>query len=144
MSHNVAAYEGERTLPRVLTVNDTAAVLGISRATVYRLVQSGDLRPVRVGRRLRFRLADLEDYLKRESGPGEAARQGRSDTDHLALIVSVAAVLPDPRAFRHEIPGPLWRAWEFGEIDRAEFWDRLVRLRGTAKVDRLVTRGRAA
>ncbi|CAN5349129.1 hypothetical protein BH20ACT13_BH20ACT13_25870 [soil metagenome] len=69
MAHNGAAYKDDRTLPRAISVNDTAAVLGISRATVYRLIQSGDLRPVRVGRRLRFRLEELDAYLERESGP---------------------------------------------------------------------------
>jgi hypothetical protein len=32
---------------------------------------------------------------------------------------------PDPAEFRLDIPGPLWRAWESGEITRVDFWEEL-------------------
>ncbi|MFN0154675.1 MAG: helix-turn-helix domain-containing protein [Gaiella sp.] len=54
-----------QTLEPLLSVNDTAALLRTTRSTVYELIRSGDLRPVRVGRRLRFRPADIETYLSR-------------------------------------------------------------------------------
>ena len=68
MSHDTQDYATPRTPPRVLSVSDTAAVLAISKRGVYRLVEQGMLRPSRVGRRLRFRLSDLDEYLERTRG----------------------------------------------------------------------------
>jgi excisionase family DNA binding protein len=70
--HNATPYDHERSeSDRLLTINDVAFRLAISRDTVYRLVRSGELIPVRAGERLRFRVSDLEDYLERgrEQGP---------------------------------------------------------------------------
>jgi excisionase family DNA binding protein len=65
MSHTeTTGYEPVRIAP-VLTVNQAASVLGIGRVTVYRLLRAGDLDAVRVGKRLRFRPEDLEEYLER-------------------------------------------------------------------------------
>ena len=44
-----------------------AQLLGIGRTTVYRLVNTGELRAVRVGERLRFRPEDVDAYLERGS-----------------------------------------------------------------------------
>ena len=43
----------------------------MSRWTVYRLVRDGELRAVKVGERLRFRVEDVDTYLERggESAP---------------------------------------------------------------------------
>ena len=51
--------------PLLLTLTEVAAHLRIDRATVYRLLQRGDLPiPVlRLGRSPRVRVADLEQYL---------------------------------------------------------------------------------
>jgi putative molybdopterin biosynthesis protein len=50
-------------------VNEVAALLGISRPTVYRLARRGDLASYRVGERLRFKPAEIEDYLERNREP---------------------------------------------------------------------------
>jgi hypothetical protein len=67
----------------------------------------------------------------------EGARQDTHDADLLSLRLSA---FPNPRRYRQRVPGPIWRAWEFGEIDREEFWARLVRLWGIARVSELVKR----
>lgn len=57
---------GPTPLPRlVLSLEQLADVLGISRATAYRWLKRGDLPiPVfKVGRTPTVRLADVEDYL---------------------------------------------------------------------------------
>lgn len=60
-SHTEQGYDQPTTAPApLLDVNGTARFLNVSRRQVYRLVESGELRPVRVGSRLRFRLRDLE------------------------------------------------------------------------------------
>jgi len=48
------------------TIDGLAAYLGISRTGVYRLVASGDLKAVRVGKRMRFRPEDIAAYLERD------------------------------------------------------------------------------
>jgi excisionase family DNA binding protein len=50
-------------------VNEAAAVLGVERSTIYRLLRAGDLVAVRVGKRKRFRPADVDAYLNREGPP---------------------------------------------------------------------------
>ena len=63
--HEVRAYGGART-NELLTIDDLRRVLQVSRGTVYKIVNSGELRAVRVGERLRFRADDVERYLERE------------------------------------------------------------------------------
>jgi excisionase family DNA binding protein len=50
-------------MENLLTVNDVATFLAISRYSVYRMVRRGDLTPVYVGERLRFRPSEIERYL---------------------------------------------------------------------------------
>ena len=49
----------------LLTVSEVAAVLRVSNMTVYRLIQAGDLKAVRVGRSYRLRQGDVDSYLGR-------------------------------------------------------------------------------
>lgn len=53
------------------------------------------------------------------------------------------AVWPDPREYRHSLPGTIWRDYEYGVISRADLWQRLIRLWGEGEVRRLVA-GEAA
>jgi excisionase family DNA binding protein len=60
------AYESSQTAPGgLLTVNEVSRLLNVSRWTTYRLVRDGQLRAVRVGQRLRFRMVDIDRYLER-------------------------------------------------------------------------------
>jgi excisionase family DNA binding protein len=63
-SHTETRYRGTPTAP-LLTINDVAHQLAISRDSVYRLLRSGTLPALRVGERLRFRPSDIEAYLER-------------------------------------------------------------------------------
>jgi excisionase family DNA binding protein len=47
----------------LLTVNQTALLLGVSRSKVYALVRAGELVPLRVACRVRFAPDDLRAYL---------------------------------------------------------------------------------
>jgi excisionase family DNA binding protein len=51
----------------LLTVNELASHLRISKWQVYRLVRARELPAVRVGERIRFRPVDINDYLERGS-----------------------------------------------------------------------------
>jgi len=55
----------ERPLPEVrfLTVAEVAAVMRVSKMTVYRLVHAGELPAVRVGRSFRVPEQAVHDYL---------------------------------------------------------------------------------
>ena len=50
---------------RLLTVREVAARMRVSNMTVYRLIQAGDLRAIRVGRSYRLRQGDVNSYLGR-------------------------------------------------------------------------------
>ena len=60
------------------TVNDIAAILGIGRATAYKLANSGAFKTIRIGNMIRISRKSFEDWLKAE---------GLDDLmeDHLAL-----------------------------------------------------------
>jgi excisionase family DNA binding protein len=59
-------YAPPRTDPmRLLTIPQTADVLAVSRATVYRLLEDGVLRSIRVRSRMRVAEADVRDLIER-------------------------------------------------------------------------------
>lgn len=53
-----------RPLPGLLTVSDTALFLNVSQKTVHRLIRSGVLESVRVGRSVRVYRDALEHFLE--------------------------------------------------------------------------------
>ena len=61
-SQGYPAYRQSRSL---LTTGEVAEILTVSRSTVRRLVRTGELVNVRVGRSVRFRPADVDDLIRR-------------------------------------------------------------------------------
>ena len=57
----------------LMTVAEVASILRVSKMTVYRLVQVGQLSSLRIGRSFRLRRADVAEYLHRSQlgGPEE-------------------------------------------------------------------------
>ena len=51
---------------RTYTVNDIAAILGIGRATAYKLANSGAFKTIRIGNMIRISRKSFEDWLKAE------------------------------------------------------------------------------
>ena len=49
----------------LLTLNEARNTLRISRSKLYLLIEAGQINPVRIGRAIRFRLSDLEDFTSR-------------------------------------------------------------------------------
>jgi excisionase family DNA binding protein len=49
----------------LLTIADVARLLGVSRGSVYSLMRSGELSPIRVGRRARFEPGDIRAFIER-------------------------------------------------------------------------------
>lgn len=54
---------------QVCTVIEIAAMLRVSRATVYRLVHAGHLQGMRIGKSLRISRQAVEDYVRNSSLP---------------------------------------------------------------------------
>ena len=49
---------------RTYTVNDIAAILGIGRASAYKLANSGLFKTIRIGNMIRISRKSFEDWLK--------------------------------------------------------------------------------
>jgi excisionase family DNA binding protein len=58
------ASERQLAEVRFLTVAEVAAIMRVSKMTVYRLVHSGELPAVRVGRSFRVPEQAVHDYLQ--------------------------------------------------------------------------------
>jgi len=53
----------ERVSPGFQTVAEVAAILRVSNMTVYRLINTGSLAAIRIGKSFRIREDDLHRYL---------------------------------------------------------------------------------
>ncbi len=53
----------ERFSNKLLTVNEVANILRVSNMTVYRLVKSGQIPAIRVGKNYRIKESDVNEYL---------------------------------------------------------------------------------
>ncbi len=49
--------------PLLLTVPEAARLLAVGRTSLYQLIWAGELAPVRIGRSVRFTLAELERFV---------------------------------------------------------------------------------
>lgn len=56
---------GDLNDAQFLTVAEVAAMMRVSKMTVYRLVHSGEMPAVRVGRSFRVRESDANEYLRK-------------------------------------------------------------------------------
>jgi hypothetical protein len=53
-------------------VEDTSEILGISRATLYRLKKSRQLMPRKIGNRTLYHIDDLKDFAKEQTVDAES------------------------------------------------------------------------
>ncbi|MGH9194529.1 MAG: helix-turn-helix domain-containing protein [Acidimicrobiia bacterium] len=68
-----SGYVGEP----LLTVSEVASTMRVSNMTVYRLIKSGQLPAIRVGKNYRIRQSDMDRYLTdRSVNPGETGARG--------------------------------------------------------------------
>lgn len=67
-------------MDELLTVAEVAETLRVSTMTVYRLVRSGEIPAVRVGRNYRIRRSDLDAYLEQQVvSPEDVSPEGLLD-----------------------------------------------------------------
>ena len=55
---------------RLWTVQDVMELLQVSRRTVERLIENGELRAIKFGRNVRFRREDVNEFLERNTVGG--------------------------------------------------------------------------
>lgn len=53
----------------LLTLKDVMSRLKLSRATIYRLIEQGELKPFKIGHSLRFEEQDLAAFIARKKQP---------------------------------------------------------------------------
>jgi excisionase family DNA binding protein len=56
---------GDKPESTFLTVAEVAAMMRVSKMTVYRLVHGGELAALRVGRSFRVKEEDVDEYLRK-------------------------------------------------------------------------------
>lgn len=61
----MSSSSGGLSDPKFLTIAEVAALMRVSKMTVYRLVHGGDLAAVRVGRSFRVAEDDVNEYLRK-------------------------------------------------------------------------------
>jgi excisionase family DNA binding protein len=62
----------------LLTVGEVASTMRVSNMTIYRLIKSGQLPAIRVGKNYRVRESDMNQYLSERSvHPGEGSEMGK-------------------------------------------------------------------
>jgi excisionase family DNA binding protein len=66
-------YEGG-AVSQYLSVTDVAKHINISKMTIYRLIESGEIPALRVGRSVRILQTDLEEYVIRNTSNMEEAK----------------------------------------------------------------------
>jgi len=55
-------------MEKLLTTQEVADYLGLTRRTIYTFIQEGTLRAVKVGREWRIKESELEAFISRGSG----------------------------------------------------------------------------
>jgi len=65
MPANSGEGRGDISEVKFLTVAEVAAMMRVSKMTVYRLVHGGELPAVRVGRSFRVAQEDVDEYLRK-------------------------------------------------------------------------------
>jgi excisionase family DNA binding protein len=69
--------KGEHMAERMLTLREVSAYLNVNPATVRRLVRSGQLRAIRVGRDMRFEVRVVDQWV---AGGGSLPGQSEPST----------------------------------------------------------------
>ena len=60
--------DGQSVGQLTTSVENGGAILGIGRDSMYDLVKAGKIRSIRIGRKIRIPVAELERFLEREAG----------------------------------------------------------------------------
>ncbi len=67
------------TRPLLVDVAQAAAILAISRSSIYQLVWNEQLTPIRIGRSVRFSIEHLEQFVADRIADGSAPNDNAPD-----------------------------------------------------------------
>ncbi len=56
---------------RLLTVKEAGARLRISKATLYKIIKSGEIKPVKIGKRTLFTEEELNRFIDKKMSDGD-------------------------------------------------------------------------
>jgi excisionase family DNA binding protein len=62
----VIVGDGRTDLVACLTTDEVLTYLNVTPRTIYRLIRTGELPAIRIGRQWRFRRSDLDAFLDRQ------------------------------------------------------------------------------
>jgi excisionase family DNA binding protein len=86
LGSHAGSTTGESITPLLLTPRHAALLLAVSERTLWGLADRGDLPRVLIGRAVRYRLRDLEEYCERMARsvttPAEDRRTQQRDCTH--------------------------------------------------------------
>ena len=94
----------------LLTTQQVEGLLQIDRTTIYRMVQSGNLPGVRVGKQWRFRRADIDNLMRSQSPSATASAALQSLPSNLATppdAADLADLLPVACVRRCRMPSQM-------------------------------------
>ena len=69
---------------RWVNVEDAAAHLGVAKDSIYRWIEEKELPAHRVGRLLRFKLSEIDEWVRRDSRQQRRANTARKRTSYKA------------------------------------------------------------
>ncbi len=85
-----------------MTAEEVAGMLRISKNSVYRMAQSGELASYRVGRKLRFTLRDVEEYIQKRTRGDDGGQAVEA-----SACAATAVQTPPANALEGALPFPL-------------------------------------
>jgi excisionase family DNA binding protein len=74
------------TAPVALSIPDAGGYLGVSADTIRRLIRSGDLPHARIGKSIRLRRVDLDEFLQTQTTRTWQPEEGRGRPARAATV----------------------------------------------------------
>jgi excisionase family DNA binding protein len=90
-----AAVESSDTMTDLLTTHQVQDLLNVDRTTIYRMVQSGQLPAIRVGKQWRFSGAEIDRWLRSQAASGTAGKAGSTASSSLPAMTAAAPGLAE-------------------------------------------------
>lgn len=78
-----------------LTVDEVAAILQVSRNTVYTLKDKGEIKSYKVGRKLRFTYADVQSYISQSKSTGHNRRYDALGGENQQFVICGQDIILD-------------------------------------------------
>jgi excisionase family DNA binding protein len=82
-------------MSELMTVDELAEYLGVTRDTVYRKVKTGEIPSIRIGRLLRFPKKVIEDWLWQKT-THVRGKKPKDEKEVIQLLLSSAGVCTGP------------------------------------------------